>query len=603
MIIHYEVYVLESRGWMLHARHTRAEREASLGEAKELERIGLRTKVVRETYYPETNKFDEAEIYISPRAAQEQAAQQQKSAQNARPQQQTPPRPRPGATPSRAAPSPSARSGAPRKQAEPPRTRPRDSGAPSAGNIVARLLAIVAAGLAMALLAIRVTPEIILILWDWGIRPDLARSSYEKLLFAIFVLVFLMVSVPLGLKFLPNQAPVRRYVPQPVPQARPTPVRRSVDTFAATAAYDTAPEETFEEREDAPQEVKLPDDDLPEIRPGDDEALPDIRGDDVPPPKPKAEEPKPPAGPPASSATAEASRGVAMRFLNGAVAAVKAANAPLDAYNKFALHLYLAGGVETMCSERRLGEGERKQLTVQALETLGTSGDLARRFLDKMEEYLMEPRYMQVLQAGRNAMSDFLAGDEGRSHDTLKSQIKEWNKPTAQKAAGPAIVTVMFTDMVGSTDMTQARGDAAAQEVVRRHNAIVRSALAQFGGREIKHTGDGIMASFGSAAGAVDSAVAIQRQVADHNAKMPNLEMHLRIGLNAGEPIQEEDDLFGATVQLAARVCAATNTDQILCSGVVKDLAASKGGTFRAMGAKALKGFKDPIPLFEIAWR
>jgi class 3 adenylate cyclase len=111
------------------------------------------------------------------------------------------------------------------------------------------------------------------------------------------------------------------------------------------------------------------------------------------------------------------------------------------------------------------------------------------------------------------------------------------------------------------------------------------------------------MASFASAANAIDATIQIQRQVASHNEKQPNLPLHLRIGLNSGEPIQEEDDLFGSTVQLAARVCAATDSDQTLCTQVVKDLAGSKALAFSDGGIHALKGFRDKFQLWDVNWR
>ncbi|HIJ64135.1 MAG TPA: adenylate/guanylate cyclase domain-containing protein, partial [Rhodospirillaceae bacterium] len=181
--------------------------------------------------------------------------------------------------------------------------------------------------------------------------------------------------------------------------------------------------------------------------------------------------------------------------------------------------------------------------------------------------------------------------------------FQQWNKPKQTTQAGPRIQTVLFTDMVGSTDMTQARGDQAAQHIVRRHNSIVRSALAEFSGKEIKHTGDGIMAAFTSAANGVEACIAIQRAIGKHNASNPELELHVRIGINAGEPIEEEDDLFGSTVQLAARVCAKTGTDEIYCTNVVRELAAgNKELTFVEKGVFEMKGFKDPIPLYQINW-
>jgi adenylate cyclase len=157
----------------------------------------------------------------------------------------------------------------------------------------------------------------------------------------------------------------------------------------------------------------------------------------------------------------------------------------------------------------------------------------------------------------------------------------------------------MFTDLAGSTALTQRLGDAKAQELVRAHNAIVREALAAQGGSEIKHTGDGIMASFPTASAAIESAVAIQRGVAARDDE--NLQVY--IGLNAGEPVAEESDLFGTSVQLARRICDHAEAGQILVSNVVRELAAGKGFLFADIGEVIPKGFEEPVRLYEVRWR
>ncbi len=128
--------------------------------------------------------------------------------------------------------------------------------------------------------------------------------------------------------------------------------------------------------------------------------------------------------------------------------------------------------------------------------------------------------------------------------------------PGAQPTTGGAMLTLLMTDMEGSTNLTQRLGDAGAQEVLRTHNSIIRDALKAHSGSETKHTGDGIMASFPSASRALEAAVAIQKAFADHNQNNAHTAIRVRIGLNSGEPVVEEDDLFGTAVQLAARVCA-----------------------------------------------
>ena len=131
---------------------------------------------------------------------------------------------------------------------------------------------------------------------------------------------------------------------------------------------------------------------------------------------------------------------------------------------------------------------------------------------------------------------------------------------------------------------------------MRQHNTAVRDALKAHAGQEIKHTGDGIMASFASARGAVDCAVAIQRALAAGDS------VRVRIGLNAGEPVAEEQDLYGTSVQLAARVCAEADAGEILVSNVVRELAAGKGFLFNDRGDHALKGFEDPVRVYEVRW-
>jgi len=159
--------------------------------------------------------------------------------------------------------------------------------------------------------------------------------------------------------------------------------------------------------------------------------------------------------------------------------------------------------------------------------------------------------------------------------------------------------TILFTDMESSTSLTHRLGDEGAQELVRTHNRIVREALRRHAGSEVKHTGDGIMASFASATAGLECAVDIQRAVASSNegAETP---FRVCVGLNAGEPVEEESDLYGTSVQLAARVCGQAEPGQILVSNVVRELVAGRPFLFSDRGKAALKGFEEPVRLFEL---
>ncbi len=200
-------------------------------------------------------------------------------------------------------------------------------------------------------------------------------------------------------------------------------------------------------------------------------------------------------------------------------------------------------------------------------------------------------------------------------HRFLGAEVRTAPKPVA--TGGP--LTILFTDMEGSTSLTQRLGDAKAQDVLREHNRIARAALRDHGGSEIKHTGDGIMASFASASRALECAIAVQRAFAERNAVVgaalappggaassaptTGEPIRVRIGLNAGEPVAEDADLFGTAVQLAARVCAQAEPGQILVPEGVRHLVAGKGFLFADRGDVALRGFEDPVRLFEVSWR
>ena len=163
-------------------------------------------------------------------------------------------------------------------------------------------------------------------------------------------------------------------------------------------------------------------------------------------------------------------------------------------------------------------------------------------------------------------------------------------------------LTILFTDIESSTSLTQQLGDAQAQELLRSHNSIVRDALAASDGSEVKHTGDGIMASFPSATRALECAIAIQRAIAERAEQSP-WPLRVRIGLNAGEPVAEDADLFGTAVQLASRICDAAEPGHILASNVVRELTAGKGFLFADRGTAALRGFEDPVRVFDVNWR
>jgi class 3 adenylate cyclase len=173
--------------------------------------------------------------------------------------------------------------------------------------------------------------------------------------------------------------------------------------------------------------------------------------------------------------------------------------------------------------------------------------------------------------------------------------------PPGEAYVDTAFRTILFTDIEGSTGLTQQLGDARAMAVLRTHDEIVREALKRYGGSEVKHTGDGMMVAFSSVLAALNSAVRIQNRLTEAAARL-DVPLRVRIGLAAGEPVTERDDLFGAAVQLAARLCDRAEPGTILASGAVRDLAVGKGFVFQKRGRVRLKGFDEPVAVFELEW-
>lgn len=167
--------------------------------------------------------------------------------------------------------------------------------------------------------------------------------------------------------------------------------------------------------------------------------------------------------------------------------------------------------------------------------------------------------------------------------------------PPGEAYEASAFRTIFFTDIVGSTALTQRLGDSAAMAVLRRHDQAVRDSLRQWRGREVKHTGDGIMASFTSASRAVGCALVVQERFSALPTSETHASIQVRIGIAAGEPVTDRGDLFGTAVQLAARLCASADPGGILVSHAVRELCAGKPLAFDQARDLELSGFAEAV--------
>jgi class 3 adenylate cyclase len=215
-------------------------------------------------------------------------------------------------------------------------------------------------------------------------------------------------------------------------------------------------------------------------------------------------------------------------------------------------------------------------------------GEIEVRQLFELEEFVQGPAIARFRQLGA---IDRIADDVERA------------RPDVTRATAPnGTTTVLFTDIEGSTQLTERLGDGAWMSLLREHNRIVRAQASQHAGFEVKSQGDGFMLAFASARDALRCAIGIQQALADQEST--SQELRVRIGLHTGEPVREGDDFFGKSVVLAARIAAEARGSEILVSSLVRDLTQASGEfTFEAPTDAELKGLSGMYRLSAVRWR
>lgn len=240
--------------------------------------------------------------------------------------------------------------------------------------------------------------------------------------------------------------------------------------------------------------------------------------------------------------------------------------------------------------------------------------DAQARFGVEYLNYWFDYERQHAFCLARGPDAEAVAAVHRAAHGQVANQIIEVEEPEVRGFMGgidphppgeayvdTAFRVILFTDLQGSTGLTQRLGDAAAMTILRRHDRIIRAAVEEAGGSVVKHTGDGAMASFRAASSALEAAVAIQRGMTEAEAAAL-VPLAVRIGVAAGEPVSEGGDLFGAVVQLAARLCAKAVPRSILVASSVRELAVGKRFTFGPVRSFRLRGFDEPLRACICTW-
>lgn len=195
-----------------------------------------------------------------------------------------------------------------------------------------------------------------------------------------------------------------------------------------------------------------------------------------------------------------------------------------------------------------------------------------------------------------------LLRDEARGRPAIGGPEAEPAVATSLPPDGT--VTIMFTDIEGSTELFERIGDGAARRVLSEHNQLVRGEVAAHGGHEVKCNGDGFMVVFPSAAKALRCAASLQRRFTDFQADQGRERVRVRIGLHTGDIEAQDGDFVGRAVTLAARVADTAMGGEVLVSSLVRELAGSNGDFAFDDGRQVdLKGLTGPHVVYALDWK
>lgn len=235
--------------------------------------------------------------------------------------------------------------------------------------------------------------------------------------------------------------------------------------------------------------------------------------------------------------------------------------------------------------------------------------EIAPRFGVEFLSYWHDSERDVVICFARAPHEDAVTEAHRASHGDLPGEIIEVSEPDVVGFLGTihdpadasevtsAFRTVCFTDLVGSTELLDKLGQAEYMVLLTEHDLLIRQSLVKWKGREVKHTGDGFMVAFED----VKHALAWSLDVRDRFGDKPQLDV--RIGMAAGEPVHRDNDIFGAAVTMANRICSTAGPQEVHVSGLVRDLGVDLGFEFSASTTHPLKGFSEPVPIYELFGR
>ena len=289
-----------------------------------------------------------------------------------------------------------------------------------------------------------------------------------------------------------------------------------------------------------------------------------------------------------------------MKFADAANATIMAARAPLQAFERYGFNLYIAGAALAVAARAQF-DGDLKHRLVQiAITHAGTNLEAAQSFAARIDAAGERPRYRALMEAGRAAFAAQFDAAAPNAHAPLPELIQQWADPAARGKTERVIF--LLTDLVGSTALTSKLGNSGAQRVVRAHNSIVRQAIKDLKGKEIKHTGDGILVTFADVLNAARAAIFIQQEAFSYTQENADAPVSLRVGLHAGEASLEDGEYYGEAILSLDGICAAADAGQISATEAIRSRCPASMFRFADVGMRTLKGSEIQQQIFLLEW-
>ena len=599
LITNYEVYIFDKGGWSICSRYTSSQRETAINEAKELERQTNRpTKVVKERYDPKTNQGDEVVVYLSAKIMN--GARSFSKGGSYR------------------------RDSGSDSWLDNTSYRKHSSAKKSLSytGLFGRLFLLILASLGVAAL---ISYLIVLLLNKIG--EGLSSSTLYSITFAAFILIFVVTSIFSAILLIPwkdvdllspfslnpsNTFAKSRY--QKMTEYNPFESLFNFFRYLFTKREQRDPENkaeeiTSEEVAAAEQEESGETESVTAK-----EILEEVKDKKAS----KAEEKEPEAKEEVRKVPPEKMKkiiSIVDDFVKQVLSIVKRYDIRMDIYTRVSVNLVVAGACERISTFFNLPMKEYKEvlgLAIKAVsaETFVTDDNKTREFYEAFNNPTLESYHRELIVFGNRSMDTLLRKIKRDAFAGLGEHMQAWRdivtakvKPIEEELQMSRIITLMFTDISRSTEIAQNYGQEFMQKILHAHNSIVREALRLYRGNEVKHLGDGMFVRFDSAYDGLKAAIYIQDRIHAHNLAQPMEEFFVHIGMNAGEPISEDGDLFGTVVQVASRVCEQAKGGQILLTEDLYALAAGDGFIFNDEGDFTFKGLKDTFHLYSLVWQ